>query len=116
MKARFTLIEYPAVRTADSTQFFEQVFGWSHTDHGDQYSDVWFAPQQSVAFQADPQAANQPPLAVFDVDELDQARVEIEAAGGRVTVEPFDFPGGRRFHFAEPSGNVLALWTPTAAS
>ena len=32
-------------------------------------------------------------------------------AGGRVTVPIFDFPGGRRFHFADPSGNELAIWT-----
>lgn len=41
-------------------------------------------------------------------DDLDQARAEIEAAGGSVTVEPFEFPGGRRFHFREPGGSELA--------
>jgi predicted enzyme related to lactoylglutathione lyase len=27
-------------------------------------------------------------------------------------VQPtFDFPGGRRFHFADPDGYELAVWT-----
>jgi hypothetical protein len=25
--------------------------------------------------------------------------------------ETFSFPGGRRFHFADPEGNVLAVWS-----
>lgn len=28
-----------------------------------------------------------------------------------VTAEDEEFPGGRRFHFIEPSGNEFAVWT-----
>ncbi len=45
-------------------------------------------------------------------EDLDEAWVAIEAAGGAVTVEPFDFPGGRRFHFRGPGGSELAVWRP----
>ena len=33
------------------------------------------------------------------------------SAGGRIVRETFSFPGGRRFHFADPEGNVLAVWS-----
>lgn len=53
------------------------------------------------------------PLTVIEVDDLDKARADIEAAGGEITTEPFDFPGGRRLHFREPGSNELAVWVPT---
>ena len=42
--------------------------------------------------------------------DLDAVRDAIEVAGGRVVTAPFEFPGGRRFHFADPAGNELAVW------
>jgi uncharacterized protein len=36
----------------------------------------------------------------------------VVGAGGVITLDPFDFPGGRRFHFREPGGNELAVWMP----
>jgi predicted enzyme related to lactoylglutathione lyase len=35
----------------------------------------------------------------------------VEAAGGAIVKQIFSFPGGRRFHFADPSGNELAIWS-----
>ncbi|MFF7233297.1 VOC family protein [Streptomyces sioyaensis] len=43
-------------------------------------------------------------------DNLEASQAAVEAAGGAITVEPFDFPGGRRFHFREPGGCELAVW------
>jgi hypothetical protein len=34
----------------------------------------------------------------------------VRAAGGSIEKEPFAFPGGRRFHFLDPSGTELAVW------
>lgn len=45
------------------------------------------------------------------VDDLEASLNDVIEAGAEVTVEPFDFPGGRRFHFREPEGNVLAVWS-----
>ncbi len=44
-------------------------------------------------------------------NDLEKTRAQIEAEGGTIELEAFDFPGGRRFHFSDPSGNVLAVWT-----
>jgi uncharacterized protein len=35
----------------------------------------------------------------------------VTASGGRIVKPVFSFPGGRRFHFEDPSGNQLAIWS-----
>ncbi|MFB7886733.1 hypothetical protein ACWFQT_06675 [Cellulosimicrobium cellulans] len=34
----------------------------------------------------------------------------MQSAGGQVVEGPYEFPGGRRFHFLDPSGNELGVW------
>ncbi len=63
-------------------------------------------------FQSDAAEKPSAPLVLIRAEDLDEAWVAIEAAGGAVTVEPFDFPGGRRFHFRGPGGSELAVWRP----
>ncbi len=84
---------------------------WTRTPYGPDYVDVQGG-GISLGFQSD--AAGQPsaPLVVIRAEDLEEAPVATEAAGGTVTVEPFDFPGGRRFHFREPGGSELAVWRP----
>jgi len=48
---------------------------------------------------------------ILKADDLEAAQVEVEAAGGMVVKSIFSFPGGRRFHFREPGGNELAVWS-----
>jgi len=38
----------------------------------------------------------------------------VQAAGGTVSRAVFAFPGGRRFHFTDPDGFELAVWTADA--
>lgn len=106
------LVEFPSSAAGASGEFLERAFGWAPTAYGPDYVDVQGG-GISLGFQSD--AAEQPnaPLVVIRADDLDSARAAIEAAGGTVTVEPFDFPGGRRFHFREPGGSELAVWRPT---
>ncbi len=42
--------------------------------------------------------------------DLDATLARVRAAGGEILKEPFEFPGGRRFHFVDPTGNELAVW------
>jgi hypothetical protein len=51
-------------------------------------------------------------LVVLYSHRLAETLARVRAAGGRITKEPFSFPGGQRFHFADPSGNELAVWSP----
>jgi predicted enzyme related to lactoylglutathione lyase len=50
-------------------------------------------------------------LVILYSDDLDATLDTVRAAGGEVTEEPFEFPGGRRFHFKDPFDNELAVWT-----
>ena len=43
--------------------------------------------------------------------DLDATLAAVRSAGGEITKPPFAFPGGRRFHFSDPSGNELAVWS-----
>ena len=49
-------------------------------------------------------------MVLYDKD-LENTRDRVVAAGGTITVDIFAFPGGKRFHFADPDGNVLAVWS-----
>lgn len=112
--ARLTMVEFPGNHAPRSARVFQDVFGWSHEEYGPTYVDVEIDGEQSFGFQHDQAKATDAPLVVIEVDDLAAARRAIEEAGGVVTVEPFDFPGGTRLHFREPSGNELAIWVPTA--
>ncbi|HET9974986.1 MAG TPA: VOC family protein [Streptosporangiaceae bacterium] len=52
------------------------------------------------------------PLVLIYSDDLDNTLRSVVTAGGTVLAGPDDFPGGRRFHFADPSGNELGVWGP----
>jgi len=52
---------------------------------------------------------------VIYATDLESVENKIKTAGGAIVKETFSFPGGRRFHFADPSGNVLAVWSEEAA-
>jgi len=50
-------------------------------------------------------------LVVLYAKALEDTRRKVIEAGGTITKETFEFPGGRRFHFADPNGNELAVWS-----
>jgi hypothetical protein len=51
------------------------------------------------------------PLVILYSRTLDDTASKVREAGGRIVKEPYTFPGGRRFHFSDPSGNELAVWS-----
>ena len=64
--------------------------------------------------RADRKPSDQGALVVIYSDDLEASEQAVKAAKGDITVPIFDFPGGRRFHFKDPSGNELAIWTKSA--
>lgn len=105
-------IELPVDKASHSGAFFERAFGWSTTPCGPDYTDVQGG-GITIGLQSDKFEQTQAPLMVIRTDDLDGARSSVERSGGVITVEPFDFPGGTRFHFREPGGCELAVWTPS---
>jgi predicted enzyme related to lactoylglutathione lyase len=94
--------------------FYSSAFGWSFTYYGDDYAafEDGFI---SGGFQEIPDAPKAgSPLVILYSDELENHIEKITQAGGTIVKELFSFPGGRRFHFADPCGNVLAVWSTLA--
>jgi predicted enzyme related to lactoylglutathione lyase len=102
-------LEFPSSDGPGSRAFFAQAFGWSLTSYGPDYDAIDNA-GIDVGIQADAAERSAAPLAIIRTSDLKKAYADVVAAGGIISRDPFDFPGGRRFHFREPGGNELAVW------
>lgn len=101
-------IEFTATQLEESQAFFAEAFGWSFIDYGPDYRDIQNAGTGGGVERAD---APRAPLVVLKSDDLEAAYAQVKAAGAVITQEIFEFPGGRRFEFTEPSGTAMAVWT-----
>jgi predicted enzyme related to lactoylglutathione lyase len=106
-------IDYLELRGGDLARckrFYGDAFGWTFTDHGPSYASFEGAGLDG-GLQGDGNAASAAPLVVLFARDLEAVKARVETAGGTITLPPFDFPGGRRFHFRDPAGNELAVWS-----
>lgn len=106
-------VELPARSVADlsrTKEFLGAVFGWSFEDYGPDYADITNCGLGS-GINADPEHRPSHPLVVVYAAKLEAVRERVVEAGGEITRETFEFPGGRRFHFKDPAGNELAVWS-----
>lgn len=101
-------IEWPVSDTAAIKAFYAKAFGWAFTDYGPTYAALDNAGIDG-GFQAEDAAAK--PLVIIYSLDLEHSLEEVVEAGGVVSKPIFEFPGGRRFHFKDPSGNELAVWS-----
>jgi predicted enzyme related to lactoylglutathione lyase len=117
-------IELPATDLAVTKAFYAAAFGWDWIDYGPGYAshmgegiEVALNGSGTVVLTHAPGAQNGVgPLVLFGTDALSTVHAEVLAAGGSIVSDPYDYPGGRRFHFADPSGNVLGVYQSSAAS
>lgn len=105
-------IEFTVADIARSKAFYAAAFGWTFTDYGAHYSEFSDG-QMTGGFETGTPAIGGGPLVVLYGTDLDELKAAIEAAGGAIVKPPFDFPGGQRFHFTDPDGYELAVWTET---
>ncbi|WP_223669610.1 VOC family protein [Kangiella shandongensis] len=108
-------VEFPASNLGATKSFFEKAFNWKFTDYGPEYTAFSHSGLNGGFFQSDLKAHtdNGSALIVLYSDNLEATQSIVEQYGGTVTKPIFSFPGGRRFHFTEPSGNELAIWSDT---
>ena len=103
-------VEFKAKNLEQIKKFYSTVFGWTFTDYGPTY--VAFEDSGlSGGFELSQDAVANGALVVLYHSDLEQIQIKVEATGGIITQEIFAFPGGRRFHFKDPSGNELAIWS-----
>jgi len=103
-------LEFQTPAMAETKDFFAKAFGWSYVDYGPAYADIQGA-GTGGGFDRIEAGEPGPPLVILRADDLEAAQVRVEAAGALIVEPIFSFPGGRRFHFREPGGNVLAVWS-----
>ena len=114
---KINYVEFPARDIAATKEFFTAVFGWSFVDYGPEYTAFSNEGLDGGFFQSDLSASTQngSALIIFYSKDLAQTQAKIEGAGGSIVKPIFSFPGGRRFHFADPNGNEYAVWSDVDA-
>lgn len=110
---KINYIELPAQDLTATVAFFEQVFSWSFTYYGEAYVAFSNSGLEGGFYQSGLASVSLEggALVVLYSDDLIQSLAQVEHAGGKITKAVFEFPGGRRFHFIEPSGNEFAVWS-----
>lgn len=107
---RIDYIEFPAPDLDAMKKFYGDAFGWRFQDWGPDY--VSFEDGRlSGGFRRDESVAAGGPLVVLYAVDLEGSEAAVKTAGGSVVKEIFSFPGGRRFHFRDPAGHELAIWS-----
>ena len=107
---RIDYIEFPVDDVSAAKAFYTGVFGWKFTDYGPDYSSFEDG-RLSGGLRGGETPVRGGALVVIYASALEAIRDAVVLAGGRIVVETHDFPGGRRFHFTDPAGNELAVWS-----
>ena len=109
---RIDNIEFNVLDIARCKRFYGSVFGWTFVDFGPAYTEFTDGRLKGGFTTGEPVRPGGP-LVILYADDLDQAAARIRNAGGSISRDVFSFPGGRRFHFIDPEGYELAVWSAT---
>lgn len=105
-------IEFTVADLAAARGFHEQAFGWQFNEYGPAYAGIRnpSGDGEVGGLNGTGQDGPRGPLVLLYSDDLDASVAAVRAAGGVITQGPYQFPGGRRFHFTDPSGTELGVW------
>jgi predicted enzyme related to lactoylglutathione lyase len=104
-------IEITATDVADAKRFYSAAFGWAFNDYGPEYAGIQGQGREVGGLAKGSSGRAGGPLVILYSRKLEESVATVQAAGGRIVKPIFSFPGGRRFHFSDPSGNELAVWS-----
>ncbi|SOD93190.1 hypothetical protein SAMN06272739_0211 [Blastococcus haudaquaticus] len=107
-------VELTVTDLAEAKRFYRGAFDWEFTDYGPAYAGIRNATGDGEVggLRLDTEAAGRGgPLVLLFSADLHATVAAVGAAGGRIVKGPYEFPGGRRFHFRDPSGNELGVWS-----
>jgi predicted enzyme related to lactoylglutathione lyase len=109
-------IEFAVTDMARAQHFYSTAFGWEFTDYGPAYAGIRRRAGGEVGgLRLESKVTSGGPLVILYSDGLETSLAAVQKAGGEITQGIFEFPGGRRFHFKDPSGNELAVWSEAPA-
>lgn len=104
-------IEFTVTDVAAAKKFYGAAFDWEFNDYGSDYAGIKRSSGGEVGGLTEGKPVKGGPLVVLFSTDLDDTLTRVRKAGGKITKDPFEFPGGRRFHFVDPSGNELGVWS-----
>lgn len=107
---RIDYIEFPVTDVAAAKEFYAGVFGWKFTDYGPDYTSFSDGRLAGGLRRVTEVSGGGPLVVLYSVD-LGELEERIRVRGGSIVRKTFEFPGGRRFHFTDPGGNELAVWS-----
>jgi predicted enzyme related to lactoylglutathione lyase len=114
------VIDYVELAVDDLEQakaFYGKALGWTFNDYGGEYAGIKDPSRPDHEFGGlNPHPASSRGdgvLALVRTDDVDGALASVLAAGGRIHIELYEYPGGRRFMFADPWGNILGVYQPS---
>jgi predicted enzyme related to lactoylglutathione lyase len=104
-------IEFTARDLGASKRFYTTAFGWQFNDYGPEYAGIKGGAGEVGGLRQADEARTAGPLVILYSKDLEKSVAAVRSAGGKVVREAYPFPGGRRFHFTDPSGNELGVWS-----
>lgn len=107
---RIDYVEFPATDIDATKAFYSSLFGWTFEDYGPDYTSFRDG-RLAGGFAKSDSAKPGGPLVVIYAAALEDTEKRVKAAGGTIVKPIFSFPGGRRFHFKDPNGNELSVWS-----
>jgi predicted enzyme related to lactoylglutathione lyase len=103
-------IEFKAANLEAIKAFYQEAFGWKFTDYGPTYTAFSESGLEGGFEKSEDKIINGA-LVVLYHENLEEIQEKLKQYGARISKEIFSFPGGRRFHFLDPAGNELAIWS-----
>ena len=106
-------IEFPAEDFDAIQAFYERAFGWKFVDYGPEYRSFSDGKLDGGFRHSNQKSTTESgsALVILYAENLEDTRDKVTDSGGRIVADIFSFPGGRRFQFADPNGNELAVWS-----
>jgi len=113
---RIDYVEIPVTDLKKAREFFSALFGWSFQEWGDDYLSFNDGRLDGGFRRAAEAAPSTGVLVVFFSEDIDRDLARVQELGATISQPIFAFPGGRRFHFVDPTGTEYAIWSARPAS
>ena len=110
---KINYIEFPALNIELTKKFYITAFGWEFIDYGPEYCAIQKGGMEGGFYLSGKcsRTENGSVLVILYSENLEETQRKIENSGGKIVKPIYSFPGGQRFHFSDPNGNELAVWS-----
>ena len=108
---RIDYVEIPVTDLKKAREFFAALFDWSFQEWGDDYMSFNDGRLEGGFRRAAEPAPATGVLIVFFSTDIERDFDRVQELGATISEPIFPFPGGRRFHFVDPTGTEFAIWS-----